>query len=283
MNSMLLQQFNRKEVEAAMKQMKPITAPRPNGMPPLFYQSFWSTMGVDVCSAVLNCLNNCKIPTDINCNHIALIPKVKSPERITEYRPISLCNVVYKLVSKVLANRLKSILPLVISENLSAFQVGRVITDNILMAFETLHYMKHHQNGSSGFMALKLDMSKAYDRVEWKYLELVMKRMGLANSWVALMMECISSVSYSILINSEPSSIIHPAKGIRQGDPLSPYLFLFIMEGLHSLIQHAAASGQIRGVSICKKGPWLTHLFFTDDSLFFCRASIRNVTRFKIS
>ena len=88
------------------------------------------------------------------------------------------------------------------------------------------------------------------------------------------MMECVSTVNYSILINGEPSSIIHPAKGLKQGDPLFPFLFLFCTEGLDSLIQHAAASGQIKGVSICKKGPRLTHLFFADDSLFFCRASI---------
>ena len=120
-------------------------------------------IGEDICSAVLDCLNNCKIPKKINCTNITLIPKVKSPELISNFRLTGLCNVVYKIVSKVLANKLKAILPHVISENQSAFQVGKVISDNILMAFETLHYMKHQQKGKTGFMALKLDMSKAYD------------------------------------------------------------------------------------------------------------------------
>ena len=279
---MLLRQFTREEVEAAMKQMEPITGSGPNGMPPLFYQSLWSTMGKDVCSAVLDCLQNDKIPPIINHTHIALIPKVKSPKKISEYRPISLCSVIYKLVSKVLANRLKSILPSIISENQSAFQASRVITVNILMAFETLHYMKHHLNGKSGFMALKLDMCKVYDWVKWKSLELVMKRLGFASRWVDLMLECISSVSYSILINGEPSPIIHPTRGIRQGDPFSLYLFLFCTEDLHSLLQQAAVSGQIRGITICKKGPWLTHPFFADDSIHFYRSPLLNAIRFKV-
>ena len=171
MNLTLLKDFSREEVELALNQMEPITALGPDGMPPIFYQSFWPSIGDDVCSAVLDCLHNCRIPNEINHTHIALIPKVKSPERIIEFRPISLCSVIYKVVSKVLANRLKVILPSVVSENQSAFQAGRLITDNVLMAFETLHYMKHHQNGKTGFMAMKLNMSKAYDWVEWKYLE----------------------------------------------------------------------------------------------------------------
>ena len=123
------------------------------------------------------------------------------------------------------------------------------------MAFETLHYMKHHQKGKSGFMALKFDISKAYDCVEWTYLKQMMKRMGFADRWVALMMECISSISYSILVNGNPTPIIHPTRGIRKRDLLSSYLFLFCTEGLRSLLRHSAVSGQIRGVSICKKGP----------------------------
>ena len=166
MNAQLLRPFLREEVEVAIKQMKPISALGPDSMPPLFYQYFWSLIDVDICSAVLDFLNNCKIPLEINSTNITLIPKFKSPELITDFRPISLCNVVYKIVSKVLANRFRDVLPSIISEYQSAFQAGRVIIDNILMAFETLHYMKHHQNGKSGLMALKLDMSKAYDWVE---------------------------------------------------------------------------------------------------------------------
>lgn len=104
---------------------------------------------------------------------------------------------------------------------------------------------------------------------------------GLCKQMDGLNDECISSVSYSILINCEPSPVIHPSRGFRQGDPLSPYLFLFCMEGLHSLLQHAADSGQIKGVSIFKKGPWLIHLFFTNDSLLFCRSSITKCHKIK--
>ena len=228
----------------------------------------------DICGAVLDCLNNFKIPREINCTNITLIPKVKSPELISDFRPISLCNVVYKIVSKVLANRLKAILPYVISENQSVFQVGGVITDNIFMAFETLHYMKHHKKGKSGFMALKLDMSKADDRVEWIFLENIMTKMGFDVKWVNLIMECISTVTYSVLINGEPTQVIQPSRGLRQGDPLSSYLFLLSSEGLHSLLHRAAEARQIQGVSICKRGPQLTHLFFMDDSLIFCKASL---------
>ena len=139
-------------------------------------------LGDEVYVAVLDCVNNYKIPKEINHTNITLIPKVKSPESMTENRPISLCNVIDKLVSKVLANRLKSIFPFIISKNQSAFQARKVITDNVVMAFDTLQYMEHHHNGNSRFMALKLDMSKTYDRVEWSYLEALMKRMGFCDS-----------------------------------------------------------------------------------------------------
>ena len=122
-------------------------------------------------------------------------------------------------------------------------------------------------------MAIKLDMSKAYDRVEWGYLEAVMRKMGFDEKWIQLMMICITTVSYSILINGEPKGMINPTRGIRQGDPLSPFLFLLCTEGLNGLIVQAANRGDIKGFALCRNGLRLTHLLFADDSLLFCRAT----------
>ena len=133
--------------------------------------------------------------------------------------------------------------------------------------------MKAQKSKKMGFMAMKLDMSKAYDWVEWEYVARIMEKLGFCEKWVALVLECISTVSYSILVNGEPKGDIKPSRGIRQGDPLSPYLFLLCSEGLNRMLQQAAANDQIRGFSLCKWGPRISHLFFADDSLLFCKAS----------
>ena len=135
-------------------------------MSPIFYKSFWHIVSKDVVEVVLSALNSGGIPESQNFTFIALIPKIKVPKKVSNFRPISLCNVVYKLIAKVLVNRLKMILPYVVSDSQSAFLPGRLITDNVLVAFETLHYLKRKTQGKARYMALKLDVSKAYDRVE---------------------------------------------------------------------------------------------------------------------
>jgi len=151
---------------------------------------------------------------------------VAAPSRVTEFLPISLCNVIYKIISKAIANQLKTVLPSIISQEQSAFIPGRLIMDNILVAFETLHTMDTRLKECEGFMAMKLDMSKAYDRLEWDFSEAMMRTLGFANRWVDLMMSCVRTVTYSILIDGQTYGHIYPTSGIRQGDPLSPYFFL---------------------------------------------------------
>ena len=127
-----------------------------DGMPPIFSQHYWESIGDDVVKAVVSCLNSTSIETGLNHTFITLIPKVKSPEFVTEFCPIALCNILYKLVSKVLANRLKKVLPHIISEFHSAFQLDKAISNNILVAFETLHHIKREKNRENGIYGLKI-------------------------------------------------------------------------------------------------------------------------------
>jgi len=134
-----------------------------------------------VCTAILSFLNSRQLDEQINVTNVALIPKVKKPTLVLEFQPINLCNVIYKLISNVLANRLIEVLPHIITANQSAFIPGRLIFYNILAAYETLHSMQTKLWGKVGYMGFKLDMSKAYDRVEWDCLEVVMRRHGFSS------------------------------------------------------------------------------------------------------
>ena len=188
-------------MEAALKQMHPTKAPGPDGMSTIFFQKYWDVVGNDIICMVLNVLNYNMSIVDINRTNITLIPKINSPSRLSDFRPISLCNVVYKLVSKILANCLKNFLPQIIIENQSAFLSERLITDNVLVAFKLMHYLEHKKKGKENFMVVKLDMSKAYDRVEWGFIEKVMEKMGFHENWINLIMKCITIVSYLVIIN----------------------------------------------------------------------------------
>ena len=197
---------------------------------------FWGG-GEDVSAVAFRALNLGIVPDSINTTFITLIPKIKNPRKVSDFRLISLCNVFYKLIAKVVANRLKNFLANAVPDSQSAFLSGRLISDNILVAFETLHYLKRKTQGKMGYMALKLDMSKAYDRVEWDFLEALMQHLGLGEKMRKIIMSCLRSVSYSILLNGQPVGSIKPSKGLRQGDPLSPYLFLLCAMGLQGLVQ----------------------------------------------
>ncbi|XP_074314641.1 uncharacterized protein LOC141649868 [Silene latifolia] len=254
MNLLLRADYREEEIVEALNQMDPLKAP-----------------GSDVVSTVLHILNGNESAKPLNKTNIVLIPKKKAPDKIRDFRPISLCNVAYKLVSKVLANRLKLFLNEIVSENQSAFTPGRLISDNILMAFEVFHYMKNARS-KEGHMAIKLDMAKVYDRIEWDFLRKVLLVLRFDRSWVARVMDCVTSVTFAVMINGTPSEEFRPSRGLRQGDPLSPYLFILCAEALSNLMRRAVEAMTLHGIRVANGAPVISHLLFADDSIFFTRA-----------
>ena len=225
-------------------------------------------------------LSGAVIPEGFCDSVLVLIPKVSQPTTLSNFRSISLCNVIYKIASKLVSNRLKVYLPDIISEQQSAFVSSRLITDNVLIAYECLHTIRK-QKSKHPFFALKIDMMKAYDRVEWCYLAGVLQKLGFDHLWISMIMRCVTTVRYSVRVNGELTDHVVPSRGIRQGDPISPYLFLLCAEGLSCLMQQKERIGAIQGLKNGRSGPPISHLLFADDSMFFARANKRNVDHLK--
>jgi hypothetical protein len=273
-NEKLLAPISKEELKAALFQMHPDKAPGPDGFNPAFYQHFWELCGNDIYEAAKEWLERGYFPSSLNETNICLIPKCESASSMKDLRPISLCNVLYKMVSKLLANRLKGCLEKCVSEEQSAFIEGRSILDNALIAIEVIHALNRKTRGRKGELALKIDISKAYDKVDWGFMRGMLERLGFASQWIHWMMLCVSSVNYSVLVNFEKVGPILPGRGLRQGDPLSPYLFLLVTEGLTALVKQAVARGDLHGVQICRGAPTVSHLLFADDCFLFCRSTL---------
>ncbi|XP_018488079.1 uncharacterized protein LOC108858692 [Raphanus sativus] len=265
MNSGLIKPVTEAEIKRAVKAIKSDSAPGIDGMTGQFFQKYWSVTGAQVTKEVKGFFE-----TGV----------VTNAKKMQDLRPISLCSVVYKIISKVLSNRLKLILPKIVSPTQGAFVAGRLISDNLLIAHEMIHGLKTNPNCKEDFIAIKTDMSKAYDRVEWDFLETLFLKTGFDRKWIDWVMNCIRSVTYTVLMNGESFGHITPERGIRQGDPLSPFLFILCAEALVHVMNRAEQNDLLTGMKLTRNCPSIQHLLFADDSLFLCRASLRECTEF---
>jgi len=196
MNGMLISPITKEEVQQAVFQMGASKAPGPDGLSGLFYQSQWHLIQEDIFQMVDSFFRDGSFDPRLNETFITLIPKVANPESITKFRPISLCNFNYKVITKVMANRLKPWLPSIISQEQSAFVADRQIQDNIFIVQEVLHQLRVRKRRKKFQALLKLDMQKAYDRVEWDFLCDCMEKMGFNEKWVSLVRFCIPQFNF---------------------------------------------------------------------------------------
>ena len=210
------------------------------------------------------------IPKNLNKTLIALIPKQLGPESINHYRPISLCNTIYKIVTKILVNRLKHLMPTLVSPSQTAFISGRRGTDNVIIAQE-LVYTIERKKGKAGFMILKIDLEKAYDRLEWSFVRSMLVSLGFHPDTMELILSCISSTLASLLFNGSRIGEIFPSRDLGQGNPISPYIFIICMEFLNILINRKCEEGSWKNIKASRSGPGFSHTFFADDLLLFAK------------
>ncbi|XP_074352119.1 uncharacterized protein LOC141691283 [Apium graveolens] len=236
-NMMLIQPIAVEEVKHAVFSMHAMKAPGYDGLNPTFYQAYWNVVHDDVVGFCRKFFDTGVMDEEINRTIVCIIPKVKQPQYMTEIRSISLCNVLFRILSKVLANRLKGCLPTIVSANHSAFIEGRLLTDNALIAFEVNHYIKRRTQGNNGVAGLKIDVSKVFTQ------------------------------------HGQVFGRVVPQRGIRQGDPISPYIYILCAEALSTIIQRYEEVGLINGCSIARGAPPVTHLLFADNCYLFFKAN----------
>lgn len=268
------------EIKEAVFEMGALKAPGPDGFNGLFYQKNWETVKKEINEAVKVFFCEGTIPNEVNETLVALAPKVPLPESINQLRPISCCNFIAKIFSKIFVRRLKQFMDKLITQNQSAFVGGRLIQDNLVISHEFFHALKQRDSRGRENVAIKLDMSKAYDRLEWDFLKEALLAYGFCPRWVSLVMRMVTTVSYRYKINGFTSKKLTPHRGLRQGDPLSPYLFILAADVLSHMLLNAKENGTIEGVELSSGSPSLTHLFFADDSLLFAKAKDEEMFQF---
>ena len=269
----LEEMFTEEEVLAAVSGLNNDKAPGPDGFPIAFWSFSWDFVKEEVMGFFRDFFQNEQFVKSLNTTFLVLVPKGSAVEDLKDLRPISLVGSLYKILSKVLANRIKKVMVLIISQSQNAFVEGRQILDAVLIANEVVDSaLRKKENG----LLCKLDIEKAYDHIGWDFLLLTLEKMGFGPKWIRWIRWCISTASFSVLFNGSPTGFFQSSRGLRQGDPLSPYLFVIGMEVLSCMLKRAVEGNFISGCRLRNSEGGelvISHLLYADDTIVFCEAN----------
>jgi hypothetical protein len=245
-------------------------SPGPDGWTSEFFIFFFDLVGEDLLQMVEDSRTRGKISGSLNATFLVLIPKKSDPLSFNDFRPISLCNLIYKIISKVISNRFKPILERCLSSEQHGFLKGRRIQEAIGAAHECLHSIKRKNLKA---LVMKLDINKAFDCIDWAFLRLVLHAVGFGVKMINWIFACVTTANFAVIINGEATSFFKSERGLRQGCPLSPYLFILVMEGLSLLLNQNIADQKISGIKVSKLVR-IVHLMFVDDLLLMSNADL---------
>lgn len=266
-----------REILEALKSIDYVKSPGPDGYNSKFFIACWNIVGQDFCNAIREFFDSGKLLKQVNATFIALIPKMDHVDSVSDFRPISLCNVIYKTITKILANRIKKVISRIVGPEQGAFVPDRDISDNILLAHELVK--NYDRKASSPRICIKVDLKKAFDSVSWVFLEQALIYFGFPARFTHWIMTCVSSSYFSVLVNGSPNGFFPGARGLRQGDPLSPSLFVLCIEVLSRLLRNLKRPDFAYDPKCVALG--LNHLVFADDLLVFARGDFSSVLSVK--
>jgi hypothetical protein len=278
-NSLLTLLPSHLEIKAAVFALNKDSAPGPDGFGAYFFQHFWDIIHLDVINAVLEFFTSGWILPGFNSNIITLLPKIQNASSIDQYRPIAMANFKFKIISKIIADRLASILPSIISEEQRGFIHERNIKDCLCIASEAINLLQNKAFG--GNLALKIDISKAFDTLEWSFLLNVLKQFGFNETFCNWILVILKSAYLSISINGKAHGYFNCTRGVRQGDPLSPLLFCLAEDVLSRSISKLVSDGKLDLIKGTRNHLVPSHTFYADDLMIFCKGKLSGLNALK--
>lgn len=262
------------EVTKLLFKLNPNKAPGPDGLTSAFFKASWGFLSHEVLDSVAHFFSSSFMPAASNSTILSLVPKHPGASSISQYRPISCLNTLYKVVARLLVRRLKPILPDLIVPNQTAFVKNRLLIENTILAGELVN--GYHRRTGTKKITIKVDIAKAFDTLSWEFLFNCLEGLQIPQQLLSWLRACICTPSYMIGYNGMVQGYFKGKRGLRQGDPLSPYLFVIAMNVLSLMLNKAAAEMRIQYHSRCSSSR-LTHLCFADDLLIFIDGSIDSV------